>query len=187
MDERELVKRCLEKDKLAEHELFEKFHKKFGVFLYKYFNNRDEAEDVLQEAFLRIFDNLHQFNFSGSWEGWARRIVVNHALNIIRKNKKRVIIPLSDVIEEDAIGDYNKRAFQDYNKAYAYSESEIMSMVEKLPNSYRSTFELYVLEDYSHKQVAEQMNLAEVTSRTNYRKAKIKLKNLIETHYGKRL
>jgi RNA polymerase sigma-70 factor (ECF subfamily) len=142
----------------------------FAVCL-RYTNSRQEAEDVLQEAFIKIFDKISKFRREGSFEGWMRRIMVNTALRSWEKRANKfepgdldnVQEPMTTVSVLDGIG-----------------AKEIMAMIDKLPEGYKVVFNLFAVEGYSHKEIGELLNINESTSRSQYARARRNLKQMIE-------
>jgi RNA polymerase sigma-70 factor (ECF subfamily) len=146
-----------------------------GVCL-RYSQSREEAEDILQEGFLKVFQNIASFRKEGSLEGWIKRIMINHALNRFRKNRK---LPFYEDIEE-----INETEIIDTNEEPAISEpflAEILlSMIQSLPQGYRVVFNMYVFEDFSHKEIGETLNISENTSKTQLMKARRLLRKKLE-------
>lgn len=171
MTEKELIKGCLRDDARCQREVFQRYAGTMMVVCLRYARHRLEAEDLLQEAFIRVFDNLHRFEFKGSFEGWIRRIVINTALkNFQRKQYSQEQIGLEHVPETS-------------QEPVAYTqlgEQELLAMIAKLPEGYRLIFNLYAIEGYSHKEIAEALNIQESTSRSQLLKARKLLQSQIE-------
>ncbi len=150
--------------------LFEQYAGKFMTVCLRYANDAMEAEDMLQEGFIRIFNNIHQFKFEGSFEGWMRRIVVNVALKHLQKKK----LQFSEIKENHA----DIPAIQ----AYAYNhlgEEEILKLINQLPEGYKIVFNLNVIEGYSHEEIAKLLNIQPSTSRSQLVKARKMLQQQI--------
>ena len=135
---------------------------------HRYSKDAQEAEDILQEAFIKIFKKINTFNFEGSFEGWLKRILVNTALNKIKKNK---------TLREDSLD-------ENYDVEIEYSESPLddeylLSCLNKLSPGYRTVFNMFVIDVYTHKEIAEQLGISEGTSKSQYSKAKSVLKSII--------
>ena len=173
MNEDILVKKCIEGDNRAQKKLFDLFAPKlFGVCL-RYMKDHDLAQDTLQDGFVKIFTKLSHYNGKGSFEGWMRRITVNTCLDQLRKDQKlKVNTPIDDVsflvkdnhwIEEEL------------------TAKDLLKLVESLPDGYRVVFNMFAIEGYSHKEIAEQMNISENTSKSQFSRAKSHLRRkLIE-------
>lgn len=139
----------------------------------RYARSTQEAEDFAQEAFLRIFEKIDQFDNKGSFEGWMKRIVVTTCLNGIR-GKQLVSEPLHRDDDDDSYG-----MVEDASIFSDLAAEDILKCIEQLPEGYRVVFNLVVLESYSHKEVAELLNISESASRSQLSKAKNKLKALV--------
>lgn len=173
MNEEILVKKCIEGDNRAQKKLFDLFAPKlFGVCL-RYMKDYDLAQDTLQDGFVKIFTKLSDYNGKGSFEGWMRRIMVNTCLDQLRKDQKlKVNTPIDDVsflvkdnhwIEEEL------------------TAKDLLKLVESLPDGYRVVFNMFAIEGYSHKEIAEQLNISENTSKSQFSRAKSHLRRkLIE-------
>lgn len=163
-----ILQGCIEGKRNAQYQLYRKFSSiMLGVCL-RYSQSREEAEDILQEGFLKVFQNIASFRKEGSLEGWIKRIMINHALNRFRKNRKQ---PFYEDIEE-----INETEIIDTNEEPAINEpflAEILlSMIQSLPKGYRVVFNMYVFEDFSHKEIGETLNISENTSKTQLMKAR---------------
>jgi RNA polymerase sigma-70 factor (ECF subfamily) len=140
----------------------------------RYVSRREDAEDVLIEAFFKIFENMNAFRFMGSFEGWMRRIVVNEALMFLRKNRLLTVEPdaseLNTLEMSVQIGVEQQMAAQ-----------EILKLLEKLPTGYRTIFNLYVIEGFKHQEIADMLNISINTSKSQLILAKEKLRKLYLT------
>lgn len=170
MTEFELIKGCARQNATCQRMLFEQYAGKFMTVCQRYANDTMEAEDMLQEGFVRIFNNIQQFKFEGSFEGWMRRIVVNVALKHLQKKK----IQFAEIKENNS----DTPSLQ----AYAYShlgEEELMKLINQLPAGYRIVFNLTVIEGYSHEEIAKLLNIQASTSRSQLVKARKMLQQQI--------
>jgi len=166
---KKLIQRCKRRDIKAQSEIYHLFAgKMFGLCL-KYSRNKQEAEDNLQDAFITIFDKIDQFKYRGSFEGWMKRIVINttlqtyrqkNVLNLVEKNLPDEVEV--EIDEEDISLDY------------------LLKIIQELPERYRMVFNLYVLDGYSHKEIADLLGIAEGTSKSNLSRARLILKEKIE-------
>jgi len=137
----------------------------------RYSKSRDEAEDLVQEGFLKIFHNINTYRKHGSLEGWIKRIMINHALNQYKKNRK---IPFAEDVEE--INENEIISFdEEVENIEPVQPEALLAMIQSLPEGYRMVFNLYVFEGYSHKEIAETMNFSENTSKTQLMKARRQL------------
>lgn len=154
--------------------LYDQYAGLFYTICMRYASNQQEAEDLTQEAILKIVKNIDSFKNDGSFEGWMKRIVVNTCLNEYRKNS--VPISAMDDMQEDQL---NEMASSESNGLDQLSEQELLAMIMALPTGFRTIFNLVVMEGYSHKQVAEELNITESASRSQLTKAKMKLRDQI--------
>jgi len=134
----------------------------------RYAQNRDEAEDILQEAFVKVFQSIGTFRHEGSFEGWIKRIMINHALNHYRKNRK---MPFYEDIEN--VDEQKILTKEDQPATHDPVPAEILlSLIQTLPQGYRMVFNLFVFEEFSHKEIAKELHISENTSKTQLLKAR---------------
>ena len=171
MDDAELVEKCLRKDPNAQRALFDKFAPKMLGVCKRYAKSTEQAEDVLQDAFIKVFTKLDNYK-GGSLEGWIRRIMVNTSLDQIRKE-----IKFQDNIAMDQV-DY-KIEHQGYILE-GLMEEDLLKLINEMPAGYKTVFNLFAIEGYSHKEIAEQMNISENTSKSQYSRARAFLKTKLE-------
>ena len=170
MTENEIIQGCLREDRRCQREVFNRYAGKMMTVCLRYTRHRMEAEDILQDAFIKVFDNIHRFECKGSFEGWIRRIVVNTALkNASRHSFQKESIGTENMIESSI----------DPSVFSKMSEDELMRLIGQLPDGYRTVFNLYVIEDYSHKEIAEVLGIEESTSRSQLVKARNMLQNRV--------
>jgi RNA polymerase sigma-70 factor (ECF subfamily) len=172
MDDETLIKACVSGNEKAQFQLFEQFAPKMMAVCLRYAENREMAEDVLQESFVKVFKNLKKFTNEGSLDGWIRRIMVNTSLDAIRKNKKRkfdsqiesisYLAPQNDFIEESLMAE------------------DLMLIINQMPEGYKLVFNLYAIEGYSHKEIAETLGISENTSKSQYSRARAYLREILE-------
>jgi RNA polymerase sigma factor (sigma-70 family) len=170
LTESELIQGCKRDDAHCQRELFNRFAGKMMTVCLRYARHRAEAEDLLQDGFIRIFDNMHQFEGKGSFEGWIRRIMVNNALKSISKlSFQRENIGTEGMIESAVAP----------SALSHLSEQELLGLIAKLPSGYRTVFNLFVLEDMSHREIADALGIEESTSRSQLVKARNMLQAMI--------
>ncbi|HXB30723.1 MAG TPA: RNA polymerase sigma factor [Puia sp.] len=170
MNETELIRACVRNDTNAQHTLFEKYAGILMTICRRYAGDQHEAEDMLQEAFISIFSHINQFKYAGSFEGWLKRITVNTAIKILQKRKVRVI-SISNVEFEMISPDFN--ILSDLNT------EDLLKLISQLPDGYRMIFNLYVIEGYSHDEIAAMLKIKTATSRSQLSKARAILKDKI--------
>lgn len=169
MDLEELIYHCQKGNRQAQAELYQRYSGiLFGICL-KYSRNKTEAEDNLHDSFITIFDKIDQYGFKGSFEGWAKRITVNTVLQKYRKDQHLNVVSenTEDEIEVDTDGT-------------DISLSTLLGYIQELPHKYRLTFNLYVLDGYSHKEISEMLGTSTGTSKSNLARAKAILREKIE-------
>jgi len=174
MTDEQLVQKCNLQDPAAQRELYEKFSRKmFGVCL-RYGNSKESAEDLLQEGFVKVFIKLSSFKNEGSLEGWIRRVIVNTALDHLRQQK----ISWSNIeIQEDALV-----TEQDFGNV---DQKELLKLIQKLPDGYRTVFNLYAIEGFNHQEIAKELGINENTSKSQYSRARAQLILAVNRLYGK--
>ncbi len=169
MSLKKLIQHCKNGDRKAQEQLYRKYASiLFGLCL-KYSRNKTEAEDNLHDSFLTIFEKIDQFKFKGSFEGWIKRITVNTVLQKYRKDQYLKLV--TENTEEEAEVDYE---FADIQL------STLLQYVQELPTKYRLTFNLYVLDGYTHKEISEMLGTSQGTSKSNLSRARMILRERIK-------
>lgn len=168
-----LIDECRRGSRKAQFRLYELYSKAMYNAAYRILNNREEAEDMLQEAFTECFRNLDSFRSDSTFGAWLKRIVVNRCINRLRKRETELVY----------IDDYRpvERAEEETPAASWPDATIIAKAVEQLPDGYRVVFSLYLLEGYDHSEISQIMNISESTSKTQYLRAKEKLKKILLT------
>lgn len=171
MTDEELVKGCVDNKAIAQKSLYERFSRKmYGVCL-RYTDDKDEAQDILQNGFIKVFENIETFKATGSLEGWIRRIMVNTALNHYRQDKaSRLKVDLDSV-------DYMLEGTDGVEGQL--DAKELLKVIQTLPAGFRAVFNMFAIEGYSHKEIAEQLNISEGTSKSQYSRARAYLQKLL--------
>jgi RNA polymerase sigma-70 factor (ECF subfamily) len=176
ISEKQIIEDCLKGKKRAFRQLYLRYS---GVMLgvcMRYARNTSEAEDILQDGFVKVFQNISSFGFKGSFEGWIKRIMINTALNHNRNNLKHYFHSDVDEVEEYTVIDSDVVIDK---QEYPISTDELMKMIQALPPGYKTVFNLYVFEGYSHKEIADMLEISENTSKSQLSKARKYLKNKI--------
>ncbi|MEJ6735529.1 MAG: sigma-70 family RNA polymerase sigma factor [Flavobacteriales bacterium] len=170
----DIVKRCVKGDRKAQQELYKIFYGKMMGICYRYTNNSEDAKDILQDGFVKVYSNLKKYNFTGSLEGWIRRIIVNTAIDHYRKRKNVYFVD----DEEGFILENSKTESADsiYSQ---FGEQVIIEAIQALSPAYKTVFNLNVMEGFQHKEIAEKLGITEGTSKSNLAKAKKNLRQLI--------
>lgn len=170
MNEKKLIQACIDEKKSAQKTLYDLFAPKMYFVCLRYARHELEAQDMLQDGFIKVFDNLSSFKFNGSFEGWIRRIMVNTSLNYCRKASFRQ--------EHIGIEDYQDKVV-DPKAISRLSEKELLALIQQLPDGYRVVFNLYVIEGYSHKEIGDLLNITESTSRSQLAKSRKWMQKLL--------
>ena len=168
----QLVPACRSGDRKAQKRLFDLLAPKMMVLCLRYVGDRPTAEDVLQDGFITLFSRLDSYSGAGSFEGWARRIFVNTALMHLRKTDA---LKLSDDIEEA-----RKLFTEEATPVQKMGYRELMALIARLPADARTIFNMYVIEGYSHKEIAQTLGLNEATSRSKLQRARLRLQEMIK-------
>ena len=159
--EYQLAKALIKRDEKAQRYFYERYSGKFLGICCRYINDRMEAEDVMVESMMKIFEKVNQFNFSGSFEGWTKRIVVNEALMFLRKKRNRnVEFDNQDYVEPEV------------QESGSLEAGDLLEMVNSLPDGYKTVFNLYAIEGYSHTEIAQLLQISEGTSKSQLSRAR---------------
>ncbi|MEQ8533219.1 MAG: RNA polymerase sigma factor [Imperialibacter sp.] len=170
--EEALIKGCQKGNSRDQQALFEKHSAKMMGVCYRYVKDSDEAEDVMISAFAKVFEKLDSFRFEGSFEGWLRRIMVNESLMYLRRNKSMYVEV--EIEKADREPDFSQLSDQ-------LEADDLMAMIQELPVGYRTVFNLYAIEGFSHQEIAEMMEISEGTSKSQLSRARALLqKQLLE-------
>jgi RNA polymerase sigma-70 factor (ECF subfamily) len=160
------------------------FYGKMMSICRRYTRNEDQAKDILQDAFIKVFSKVAKFNFEGSFEGWVRRIVVNTAIDFTRKAKNDYLLMNENQSIEDFENDLLEIEEEEFN--IPLNVGDVINGMNKLSNAYRTVFNLYVFENYSHQEIADALGISVGTSKSNLAKARANLKKLLKIELDKR-
>lgn len=171
MTEEAILKGCVKNEAAAQRELYHRYSPKMLAVCYRFAHNREDAEDMLQEGFIKVFTQIHSFENRGSFEGWIRRIVVHTCINILKKNKKfnesvDLIHATSLQVREDSV-------------PAVIQAKQVVECIRMLPIGYRTVLNLYAVEGYSHREIANMLDIEESTSRSQYTRAKVMLEDIL--------
>lgn len=167
-----IIALCKEGNRFAQKVLFDLLSPKMFAVCLRYMGDRETAEDVLQEGFITLFSKLDSFSGEGSFEGWARKLFVNTALMTLRRND--VLRQSSDIDAAYGISGGDVTAIQNI------SYQELLGIISRLPAGYRTVFNMFVIEGYSHKEISEALGISEATSRSQLQRARVMLQNKIK-------
>lgn len=171
MSEEQLVKECVSGNATAQKKFYDLFANKMMGVCLRYTKDYDDAQDVLQDGFIKVFNKLPDFVSKGSLEGWVRRIMVNTALDQYRKNKKH-----QRNVEIESVDFKLER--NDFTLETMHAE-DLLKVIQTIPEGYRVVFNLFAIEGYSHKEIAERLGVTESTSKSQYSRAKKMLRKLL--------
>jgi len=167
----DIVKACQKGKVSAQKRMYEMFSGKMFAVCMRYCKDRTEAEDALQEGFIKVFANIDRFRFNGSFEGWVRRIMINTVIEVYRKKQPELLVDEFPLLTEES---------EDDTYDVVFSEQELMGMIQELPPKYKMVFNLYVLEGFSHAEIAETAGISVGTSKSNLARARQWLKKSVE-------
>lgn len=172
-NESNLIRACIRNEKWAQKLIYEEYYSGMLGVCMRYANNDEDALDILHEGFIKVFKYIGKYKPGTSLHAWIRRIMVNTAIDYYRKAIRR---------RTEDITEAYQLSTQDADAVSQCSEKEILAAVQQLSPAYRAVFNLYVIEGYSHKEIAEYLNITESTSRSNLVKARSRLKDIIHTN-----
>ena len=171
MTEEAILSGCLQNDAGAQRELYTRYRPKMLSVCYRFAHNREDAEDMLQEGFIKVFSQVHTFQNKGAFEGWVRRIMVHTCINHLKKNKK--FNESVDLIHA------NGMQVREESVPSIVQAKQIVECIRLLPLGYRTVLNLYAIEGYSHKEIAGMLDVEESTSRSQYTRAKQMLEDIL--------
>lgn len=171
MTEQYILAGCLQNDPVAQRELYNRYSPKMLSVCYRFAQSREDAEDMLQEGFIRIFTQIHTFQNKGAFEGWIRRIIVHTCINFLKKYKK-----FGDSID---LGYAEHLQVKEETIPSIMQARQIVECIRLLPVGYKTVLNLYAIEGYNHKEIAEMLDIEESTSRSQYTRAKTMLEGIL--------
>jgi RNA polymerase sigma factor (sigma-70 family) len=182
----DLLNKCRKGDSKAQNFLYKHFYGMIMSICLRYAKDEDEAKDLLQETYIKIFNNINKYASNGSFEAWIKRIAINNAIDNYRKKKKEIAVFESENMV-DVLGNTKDEFYIDENNESENDDSiydhiemkDVMEAVQYLSPAYKTVFNLYVVDDYSHQQIADELNINIGTSKSNFAKAKMKLKKIL--------
>jgi len=169
--EEALIAGCRQKDRKAQKQLFDQYAPKFLGVCFRYVKNREDAEDVLIQGLYKVLNNIDKYSGMGSFEGWMRKVIVNEALMFLRKQKRIVFTQNIEDVTPPAVPQ---------KVEHQMAADEILALLDQLPDGYRTVFNLYVIEGYKHREIAEMLGISINTSKSQLILAKKRLQQLLE-------
>jgi RNA polymerase sigma-70 factor (ECF subfamily) len=171
MTEEAILSGCLKNQAAAQRELYNRYSPKMLAVCYRFAHNREDAEDMLQEGFIKVFSQMHTFQNKGAFEGWIRRIIVHTCINNLKRNKR--FNENIDILHAGSI------QVREESVPSIVQAKQIVDCIRILPLGYRTVLNLYAIEGYSHKEIAEMLDIEESTSRSQYTRAKQMLEDIL--------
>jgi RNA polymerase sigma factor (sigma-70 family) len=171
MTEEIMLQGCLDNLSIAQEALYNRFSPRMLGVCYRYARNREDAEDMLQEGFMKVYSQIHQYKGAGALEGWIRKIVVHTCINILKKNKK--FSDSVDLIHASSI------QISDNNIPSMLQAKQVVECIRLLPIGYRTVLNLYAIEGFSHKEISGILEIEESTSRSQYTRARALLEEIL--------
>ena len=170
-----IVDGCKAQNRSSQQKIYELLYSKMLPVCYRYARSTDEAKDMLQDGFIKVFEKIEQYNVDGSFEGWVRRIIVNTAIDTYRKNKKEVFIDDESRIKDDS----DWEDMESESEYAGLSINDIVEAMQSLTPGYQTVFNLYVMEGYTHQEIADELEINIGTSKSNLAKAKANMKTML--------
>lgn len=176
----DLINGCIRHDRKCQEGIYEMFYGKMMAVCLRYTKNRDQAKDILQDGFIKVFKNIGKFNFEGSFEGWVRRIMVNTAIDFFRRKQASQLYVNENQSLDTFEGDFEEEdEGEDRYASLNIEVGDIVEAMQQLSPAYRTVFNLYVFEDFTHKEIAEELDISVGTSKSNLAKARANLKKIL--------
>ena len=177
-EELQLVDGCKNQSRASQEEVFSKLYGRLFSICLRYADDRDEAKDILQNGFIKVFSGIENYKGDGSFEGWIKRIVVNTAIDNYRRKKVKPVVTDSELT--DRLGDSIEDEEDEVSVYGQIPVSEVMEAVQQLSPAYRTIFNLYVMEGYNHNEIAEMLDISVGTSKSNLSKARMNLRKILQ-------
>ena len=178
---KKLVEACVRGERRSQELFYKAFYGKMLSVCMRYSRNREEAQDVLHDGMIKVFLKLESFENKGSLEGWVRRIIVNNAIDFVRSRRDFYLGQEQDYLIDEMVDDtVNERELE---RVRELKVEKLIELIQKLSPAYQMVFNLYAIENMTHKEIAEKLNINIGTSKSNLAKAKMRLKELVEEHW----
>jgi RNA polymerase sigma factor (sigma-70 family) len=171
MTEEAILQGCFKNQAAAQRELYNRYSPKMLAVCYRFAHNREDAEDMLQEGFIKIFSQIHTFQSKGAFEGWIRRIIVHTCINNLKKNKR--FNENVDILHASSIH------IREESVPSIVQAKQVVECIRILPIGYRTVLNLYAIEGYSHKEISGMLDIEESTSRSQYTRARQMLEDIL--------
>jgi RNA polymerase sigma-70 factor (ECF subfamily) len=165
-----ILAQCIDKQPKAQKELFDLLAPKMYAICLRYAQDNDEAKDILQEGFIKVFGNIEKFEHKGSFEGWVKRIFINTSIEFYRRSQRENIVDSIDDVAEQSI---------DSHTLSALKAADLMQLINGMPKGYKTVFNLFAIEGFHHDEIAKMLNISENTSKSQLHKARLHLQELV--------
>ena len=165
-----ILAQCIEKQPKAQKELFDLLAPKMYAICLRYAQDNDEAKDILQEGFIKVFGNLEKFEHKGSFEGWVKRIFINTSIEFYRRSQRENIVDSIDDVAEQSI---------DSHTLSELKAADLLQLINGMPKGYKTVFNLFAIEGFHHDEIAKMLNISENTSKSQLHKARLHLQELV--------
>jgi RNA polymerase sigma-70 factor (ECF subfamily) len=180
----DLIDGCIRNDRRSQQRVYEMFYGKMLSVCMRYTNDLDQGKELVQEGFIKLFGNLHKYKNDGSFEGWVRRIFVNNAIDSFRRKKHQDFVPDDDYQVMNLADEKDEHAFLDEEEEI--TPKDVIAAMQQLSPAYQMVFNLYVMENYSHQEIADQLGISIGTSKSNLAKARMNMKKLLRKQFADR-
>jgi RNA polymerase sigma-70 factor (ECF subfamily) len=176
MTDEQIIHGCLHNDLRTQKYLYERYAPRMMGVCLRYTDNSDEAKDLLQDGFIKVFQHISSFKFTGQLEGWVKTVIINNALEQIRKKK---------IVFERLDDDYSENDHL-HPTDLQHDVKDLLRMLQNLPSGYRTIFNLYAIEGYNHKEIAERLEISEGTSKSQYARARVYIQKMLSPELSKK-
>lgn len=174
-DLKEWIKGCKENDRFCQRKIYEHLYSPMMIVCLRYADDKQEASDILQDAFLKVFDKIGLYNDEGSFEGWVRRIIVNTSIDAIRKKKKEILSDDTSIYQDSQIDEDD----DDTTPYEGIDVNDVVIAMQELSPVYQAVFNMYVMDGMTHQEIADELNISVGTSKSNLSKARKKIKTIL--------
>jgi RNA polymerase sigma-70 factor (ECF subfamily) len=165
-----ILAQCIDKQPKAQKELFDLLAPKMYAICLRYAQDNDEAKDILQEGFIKVFGNIEKFEHKGSFEGWVKRIFINTSIEFYRRSQRENMVDSIDDVAEQSI---------DSHTLSALKAADLLQLINGMPKGYKTVFNLFAIEGFHHDEIAKMLNISENTSKSQLHKARLHLQELV--------
>jgi len=169
-----LIEGCKRNDRKCQRLVYERLYSPMMAICMRYCNDKQEASDILQDGFIKVFERIKQYKDDGPFEGWVRRIIVNTAIDAIRKSKKEILTDDTSIYQETHVGEEDVQAMYKGLKV-----NDVVDAMQKLSPMYRAVFNMYVMDGLTHQEIADDLGISVGTSKSNLSKARARIKDIL--------